>query len=120
VVKQFMGFLLLATAVYFASPLIRSVASQETVWWVIFAALAAGSLFLLVRGVMVSKTMVGRVVAVVVAVLILVPSTYGVRLLTAGYPPGATTPVQLTGICERAALKQVLEDASKNAIAAVR
>jgi thiol:disulfide interchange protein DsbD len=82
VVKQFMGFLLLATAVYFASPLIRAAASQEAVWWIIFAMIAAGSLFLLVRGIRVSKTMFGRVTAAVVAILILVPSTYAVRLLT--------------------------------------
>jgi thiol:disulfide interchange protein DsbD len=82
VVKQFMGFLLLATAVYFASPLIRAAASQETVWWLIFTVIAAGSLFLLVRGIQVSKTMVGRVAAAVVALGILVPSTYAVRLLT--------------------------------------
>jgi thiol:disulfide interchange protein len=82
VVKQFMGFLLLATAVYFASPLIRAVASQETVWWFIYAVMAAGSLFLLARGIRISKTMVGRVTAAVVAILILVPSTYAVRLLT--------------------------------------
>src|SRR3954454_334470 len=82
VVKQFMGFLLLATAIYFASPLIRAAASQETVWWFIFTVIAAGSLFLFVRGIRVSKTMVGRVTAAVVALVILVPSTYAVRLLT--------------------------------------
>jgi len=36
------------------------------------------------------------------------------------YPPGATTPVQLTGIYERAELKQVLEDASKNSVVIAR
>jgi thiol:disulfide interchange protein DsbD len=82
VVKQFMGFLLLATAVYFASPLIRRLASQETVWWFIFAAIAAGALFLLVRGMKVSKTSFGRVAAALVAIAILVPSVYGVRILT--------------------------------------
>ena len=84
VVKQFMGFLLLATAIYFASPLILAAAGgMEVVWWVIFATMAAGALFLLVRGMMVSKTMVGRVAAAVVAVLILAPSVYAVRALTA-------------------------------------
>ena len=83
VVKQFMGFLLLATAVYFASPLIRRAASQEAVWWVIFAVIAAGAVFLAVRGLQVSKTAVGGVVGVAVAVLILVPSVYAARLLTA-------------------------------------
>jgi thiol:disulfide interchange protein DsbD len=208
VVKQFMGFLLLATAVYFASPLIRAAASQETVWWIIFATIAAGALFLLVRGMMASKTIVGRVAAAAVAILILAPSVYGVRLLTAKpfewqpftpaaleqarasgktvlveftatwcgnchfleatvlksptivqavrehevvmlkadvtdddapgrplltqlspagaipltavYPPGATTPVQLTGIYERSELKQVLEDAAREHVAAAQ
>lgn len=83
VVKQFMGFLLLATAVYFASPLIRRAASQEAVWWVIFAVIAAGALFLAVRGLQVSKTAWGGVIGVGVAVLILAPSVYAVRLLTA-------------------------------------
>jgi thiol:disulfide interchange protein DsbD len=77
-----MGFLLLATAIYFASPLIRRAASQETVWWLIYASIAAGALFLLVRGVRISKTMTGRATAIVIALLILVPSTYAVRLLT--------------------------------------
>jgi thiol:disulfide interchange protein DsbD len=205
VVKQFMGFLLLATAIYFASPLIRRAASQETVWWFIYASIAAGSLFLLVRGVRVSKTMTGRVTAALVALLIFIPSTYAVRLLTikpfewqaftpqalaqaraqgrivlvdftatwcgnchfleatvlkshtivqavhdhqvvmmkadvtddgapgrpllaqlspagaipltAIYIPGAPNPTQLTGIYERAELKRVLDDASRDSVA---
>jgi thiol:disulfide interchange protein len=83
IVKQFMGFLLLATAVYFAGPLITRFASLETIWWVIFAAVALGAVFLLVRGMTVSKTMVGRVAAAVVAILIFAPSLYAVRKLTA-------------------------------------
>jgi thiol:disulfide interchange protein DsbD len=208
VVKQFMGFLLLATAVYFAAPLIQAVASQEAVWWAIFATIAAGAAFVLVRGMMASKTMVGRIAAALVAILILAPSVYGVRLLTAKpfewqpftpealdharaqgktvlveftatwcgnchfleatvlksptivravrehdvvmlkadvthddapgrplltqlspagaipltavYPPGAETPVQLTGIYEKSELKQVLEDASRKGAVAAR
>ena len=78
-----MGFLLLATAVYFAGPIIGRFGGFNTVWWIVFAAMAGGALFLLVRGMQVSKTSVGRVAAVAAAILVLAPSIYFVRELTA-------------------------------------
>lgn len=49
VVKQSMSFLLLATAIFFASPLLPGWVSETLKWWVIFAVVAFAGLYLIVR-----------------------------------------------------------------------
>ena len=47
VVKQMTGFLLVATAIFFAAPLVPR--AGNALWWLIFACVAASALFLIVR-----------------------------------------------------------------------
>ncbi len=82
VVKQMMGFLLLATAIYFAQPFFQSVLSSEAFWWTMFAVVAAAGVFLVVRSVQLSSSTAPRVVCAVVAVLLVAPAGYLVHLLT--------------------------------------
>jgi thiol:disulfide interchange protein len=77
-----MGFLLLGTAAYFAGPFINKVLGAAQFWWVIFATVAAAAVFLVWRTVRFSKTTLARAVAVVIALLMIVPSFYFVRLMT--------------------------------------
>ena len=82
VVKQSMGFLLLATAVYFARPLFQHLLSENVFWWSLFAVLAGGGIFLIVRAIQLSQNWKPRVIATVLALLIVVPSFYAAHLLT--------------------------------------
>jgi thiol:disulfide interchange protein DsbD len=49
VVKQSMSFLLLATAIFFAGPLLPGWVSDDLKWWVIFAVVAFAGAYLIVR-----------------------------------------------------------------------
>jgi thiol:disulfide interchange protein len=49
VVKQMTAFLLIATAVFFAAPLMPASFRAAGIWWLIFACIAASAIFLLVR-----------------------------------------------------------------------
>lgn len=49
VVKQMTGFLLVATAIFFAAPLVPG--SLTLLWWLIFACVAAAAIFLIARTV---------------------------------------------------------------------
>jgi thiol:disulfide interchange protein len=69
VVKQMMGFLLLLTAVYFARPFIGRVIHGETFWWLLFGIVCAAALYLLIRTVQFSKTIIPRLVGCAIAVL---------------------------------------------------
>ena len=82
VVKQMMGFLLLATAVYFARPLFQHALSENVFYWSLFAVLAGGAVFLVIRSVQLSRNLMPRVIAVVIALMIITPSGYAARLLT--------------------------------------
>jgi suppressor for copper-sensitivity B len=82
VVKQFMAFLLLATAVYFAQPFFARVDAVHADWWLIFAVIAAGGIFLVIRGIQFHKSAVAIVVTSVLAVLIVAPSAYATHRLT--------------------------------------
>jgi thiol:disulfide interchange protein DsbD len=82
VVKQMMGFLLLATAIYFAQPFLQRFLSTEAFWWTLFGVVAAGGIFLIVRSIQLSRNMLPRVVCATLAVLLVVPSAYLVHRLT--------------------------------------
>lgn len=49
VVKQMTAFLLVATAIFFAAPLMPPALREAALWWLIFACVAAAAIFLLVR-----------------------------------------------------------------------
>ncbi len=81
VVKQFMAFLLLATAIYFAQPLLVLV-SPNIAWWAMFASIAGGGVFLIVRAIQLSPNLMPRAIAFVIAAVVVVPSFLIVRKLT--------------------------------------
>jgi thiol:disulfide interchange protein len=81
-VKMLMGFLLLGTATYFAGPFINKVLGPGAFWWTIFAVVVAAALFLIWRTVRHSPGLLPRTAAVAIAVLMILPSLYFVRLMT--------------------------------------
>ncbi len=81
--KQFMGFLLLGVAAFFAQQWIgKLVGGNERVWWVIFGIIAAGAAFLVARAFHYGKTRTAPAVAIVIALLLVVPSFLVARKLT--------------------------------------
>lgn len=62
VVKQMTAFLLVATAIFFAAPLMPSAFRQSGLWWLIFACVAASAIFLMVRTIQIAPR--GRPVAI--------------------------------------------------------
>jgi thiol:disulfide interchange protein len=83
VVKQLMGFLLLGTAVYFAQPLFERFVSDQIFWWTIFTVVAAGGLLVLVQSIRLSRTVLPRAIGLAIAVAIILPSFWLIRLLAA-------------------------------------
>lgn len=82
VVKQMTAFLILATAVFFAQPLISRFVSTSAIWWAIFAVIVASGVFLIVRAVQISPHLRARLIATSIAVLLVLPSFALVRQLT--------------------------------------
>ncbi|QOV90062.1 protein-disulfide reductase DsbD [Humisphaera borealis] len=80
-VKQSMGFMLLAVAVFFAKGWLERVTGAPAVWWMIFAIVAAGGLFVIVRCLQYGKTRVAPIAGTIVALLIVAPSFYAAKLL---------------------------------------
>lgn len=74
VVKQMMGFLLLATAAYFGKMFLPDSLRGPNFWWVIFALIAGAGVFLLVRAVQISKRKISIAIAGAVALLLIAPS----------------------------------------------
>jgi thiol:disulfide interchange protein len=54
VVKQMTAFLLLATAIFFAAPLLPAAFRESALWWLIFACVAAAALFLIARTIQIA------------------------------------------------------------------
>jgi thiol:disulfide interchange protein DsbD len=109
VVKQMMGFLLLATAVYFAQPLYERFISDQAFWWTIFGVIAAGGIFLIARTTQISSSPRARWIAVAIALLIVTPALFAARRLTS--QPFEWTPYTDQAFAEaRASGKPVLID----------
>ncbi|HQY87828.1 MAG TPA: cytochrome c biogenesis protein CcdA [Tepidisphaeraceae bacterium] len=68
IIKQAMAFVMLAIAAFFAAPLLPKSLRGETLWWIIFAFIALGGLFVIVRGVMVRASSRAVAIASVVSV----------------------------------------------------
>jgi thiol:disulfide interchange protein DsbD len=81
-VKQMMGFLLLATAVYFARSLFPLGWQGVNFWWAVFAVVAASGLFLIVRTISLTRRPAGIITATVVALAIVAPALAITRQLT--------------------------------------
>lgn len=82
VVKQFMGFLLLGVAVFFALGWVNRVVGTPNGWWVIFAIVVAGAGFIVARAIHYAKSPVAPAVAVAIALLMVVPGFVAARQLT--------------------------------------
>jgi thiol:disulfide interchange protein len=83
VVKQMMGFLLLLAAVYFARPFIGRVVHGEAFWWLPFAVVCVAAIYLVVRTIQFSHTLVARIVGVAIAILMVGGAYRAVAQLTA-------------------------------------
>jgi thiol:disulfide interchange protein len=81
-VKQMMGFLLVATAVYFARSLLPENWRGVNFWWTIFAVISASGLFLVVRTISITRRPISIVIAVLIALAIVTPAWAITRRLT--------------------------------------
>jgi thiol:disulfide interchange protein len=109
VVKQLMGFMLLGVAIFFAQGWVGRVVGQHNVFWVIYATLAAGAVFLVARAFHYRKGNTAPVVAIIVALLMVVPTFFVARQLTV--KPYQWTPYSSQALADaRAANKVVLVD----------
>ena len=73
-VKQMMGFLLIASAVYFARRFISGNLGDKAFWWTLFTVVLIAGVFLVARAIQYSKTRVGPIVAAIIALLFVAPS----------------------------------------------
>jgi thiol:disulfide interchange protein len=78
-VKQSMAFMLLAVAVFFAQGFIAPYTGTPAVWWMIFAVVAAGGVFVIVRSFQYGKTRVAPIAGTIVAVLIIAPAFFAAK-----------------------------------------
>lgn len=82
IVKQMMGFLLIATAVYFARPFFPETLRDQNFWWLLFAVIAASGIFLILRTLHFTRRAFPVTMAVVIALLLVGPSFAVVQRLT--------------------------------------
>ncbi|MEO6435724.1 MAG: thioredoxin family protein [Tepidisphaeraceae bacterium] len=73
-IKQLMGFLLLASAVFFARRFIVGFIGEDAFWWALFAVVAVAGIFLIVRTFQFSPKPAARVAAAVIALLFVAPA----------------------------------------------
>jgi thiol:disulfide interchange protein len=98
-VKQFMAFLLLAVAVFFAQGFIARIADPSWAYWLILIVILAGCAFLIGKSVKYGKTRTAPTVAVVLALLIAVPAFLVVRAFAVkAYEWQSYTPQLLTDL----------------------
>jgi thiol:disulfide interchange protein len=74
VVKQMMGFLLVAVALYFGQIFLPVTLRGPGFWWVLFVLVAAAGLFLVIRGIQLAPRALPVTVCVVVALLMVGPA----------------------------------------------
>jgi thiol:disulfide interchange protein len=105
-VKQMMGFLLILSAVYFARRFIEGSLGENVFWWSLWAIVAAAGLFLIVRTVHFSHRFMPRLVAIVIALLMIVPAgAFAYRITN---PPIAWKPYSAEAVAEAKAKKRVV------------
>lgn len=81
IIKQTLAFFVLATAVYFARPLIGSWIAPAVYWWTLFAIVAAACVFLVVRTVRSVGTPRAIAISSVIAAVVAIGSGLGVASL---------------------------------------
>jgi thiol:disulfide interchange protein len=105
-VKQMMGFLLILSAIYFARRFIEGGLGENFFWWSLWAIVAAAGLFLIVRTVHYSHRFMPRLVAIVIALLMIVPAgAFAYRITN---PPIAWKPYSGELVAEAKAKKRVV------------
>ena len=81
-VKQMLGFLVLASAVFFASPFVVRLVGDRGFWWLLFAVVAAAGVFLVIRTLVVAKTSRAVIISVVIALTMILPANWAAIRLT--------------------------------------
>ncbi|HEY1684506.1 MAG TPA: thioredoxin family protein [Tepidisphaeraceae bacterium] len=81
-VKQMMGFLLVATAVYFLRPALPTAWQGVNIFWVIFVVIAASGIFLIGRTLAITHRPVPIAIAILIALGIVTPALAITRKLT--------------------------------------
>jgi thiol:disulfide interchange protein len=105
-VKQMMGFLLILSAVYFARRFVEGSLGENVFWWSLWAIVAAAGLFLIVRTVHFSQRFEPRAMAVVIALLMVVPAgAFAYRITN---PPIAWKAYSAEAVAEAKAKKRVV------------
>jgi thiol:disulfide interchange protein DsbD len=103
IIKQMMGFLLLATAIYFGRRFLPDSLHDSGFWWMLFAVVAASGVFLIIRTLQFTRRTGPIVAAVAVALLIVAPSLAVTLRLTyvpinwQKYSPEALAAARATG-----------------------
>jgi thiol:disulfide interchange protein DsbD len=82
IVKQMMGFLLIATAVYFGRRFLPESFGDQAFWWLLFAVIAAAGVFLVLRTLHFTRRALPVTIAIIIALLLVAPSFAVVRRLT--------------------------------------
>ena len=104
VVKQMMGFLLVATALFFARPFLPALLRDETFWWLLFGVVAVAGLFLLARTASLAPRVGPVAVASIVALLLVGPALAATLRLTdvplrwVDYSPAALADARASGL----------------------
>jgi thiol:disulfide interchange protein DsbD len=73
-VKQMMGFLLILSAGFFARRFIQLALGEQVYWWFLFTIVLAAGLFLIIRTIQFSPTARARIIAGVLALLMVAPA----------------------------------------------
>lgn len=74
IVKQMMGFLLIATAVFFGRQFLPESIDEKAFWWIIFGVVAASAVFLIIRTIQITNGPRAIATAIVVAAILVVPA----------------------------------------------
>jgi thiol:disulfide interchange protein DsbD len=105
-VKQMMGFLLILSAAYFARRFIEGSLGENVFWWTLWGIVAIAGLFLIVRTIHFSHRFMPRLVAIVIALLMIVPAgAFAYRITN---PPIAWKTYSAEVVAEAKAKKRVV------------
>jgi thiol:disulfide interchange protein len=105
-VKQMMGFLLILSAIYFARRFIEESLGAYAFWWSLWGIVAAAGIFLIVRTAHFSQRLMPRLVAIVIALLMVIPAgAFAYRITN---PPIAWRTYSAEALAEARAKKRVV------------
>jgi thiol:disulfide interchange protein len=76
IIKQTMGFLLIATAIYFAGPFMPAAWRDSLLWWMVFACVGLAGIYLFIRTLLQKPTLTTTLASVIVAAALIVPALW--------------------------------------------